>query len=217
MTTNFATTLRRWSWIPALASLGRNDGRAQVSNPGSAPSRGSAIASTLNNSPIWSGAVRRASAASISAACCGVAFACSRAARCSIPSRRRNSPWASGPCVRCACASRATRERGEIDLGGEVRLAGIGERIGEFMRAHGLQRVAERGRGVAIVDDQRRAAVLRDAPRQQTDRARRGAAPGSRRPARPPKCRGGGSGMTDEGRAGRRRGRPCAGASRRDP
>ena len=37
-------------------------------------------------------------------------------------------------------------ERGEIDVGGEVRLAGLGERVDVLVRLHRLQRVAGAGR-----------------------------------------------------------------------
>ena len=43
------------------------------------------------------------------------------------------------------------------------------------MTAHGLQRVAEAGRGVAVVDDERRAAMACDALREQARWAGRGA------------------------------------------
>ena len=66
------------------------------------------------------------------------------------------------------CAQVATA--GEIDLRGQIGLARILQRVGERVAAHGLQGVAERAFGMAVVDDQRRAAMPRDAPRQQRHR-----------------------------------------------
>src|SRR5207253_2859200 len=67
---------------------------AHDSNPGSSPSRGCAMAMTLNISPmpVRPGAVKRASAASIASACAAVAPALSLPARSTMPRRRRNSP-----------------------------------------------------------------------------------------------------------------------------
>ena len=45
-------------------------------------------------------------------------------------------------------------EIGEIDMGGEVGCSGIGKGIGEAMAAHGLQRVAEAGLLVTVIDDE---------------------------------------------------------------
>ena len=57
-------------------------------------------------------------------------------------------------------------EHGEIDMGGEVHLARIGEGIGEPVRLHRLKRVAQRRPFIAIIDDDRRAALPRDLLRQ---------------------------------------------------
>ena len=62
-----------------------------------------------------------------------------------------------------AGVDRGAGKRGEIDMGGEVGLAGFGERVGIGVAAHRLQRVAEGGTLVAVVDDQRRTAVDGDA------------------------------------------------------
>src|SRR5690606_41546142 len=51
----------------------------------------------------------------------------------------------------------------EVDMRGEVRLAGLRERIDARMALQRLERVAERA-PAAVVDDQRRAATPRDAP-----------------------------------------------------
>ncbi len=48
----------------------------------------------------------------------------------------------------------------EIHMAREVRFAGVGKRRVVFMHAHGLQRIAEASRHVAVVDDQRRAAMV---------------------------------------------------------
>ncbi len=47
-------------------------------------------------------------------------------------------------------------EFGEIDMCGQVGFAGARERFGVVLAAHGLQRVAEAGRVVAVVDKERR-------------------------------------------------------------
>ncbi len=83
-----------------------------------------------------------------------------------MPSRRRKS----------ACIERAERldahrfgrvhQRLEVDMRGEVDRAGRGERIGIAVAADGLKGVAGGAVFVAVVDDQRRAAVARDAARQ---------------------------------------------------
>ena len=43
---------------------------------------------------------------------------------------------------------------------GEVRLAGIDERVDHAVGSHGLQRIADPGEGVAIIDEQRDAALF---------------------------------------------------------
>ena len=65
----------------------------------------------------------------------------------------------------------AARHRGEIDVRGDVAFAGLDQRVDDAMAAHRLQRVAERGDGVAVVDEQREPAL----PRQPPARARRSA------------------------------------------
>ena len=55
----------------------------------------------------------------------------------------------------------AARHRGEIDMGGDVDFAGIGQRIDHAMRAQGLQRLAKSGRRMAVVDEQSRPALSR--------------------------------------------------------
>ena len=49
---------------------------------------------------------------------------------------------------------RRALEIGEIDMGGEVGRAGVGKDVGEAMGAHGLQRVAEAGLRVTVIDDE---------------------------------------------------------------
>src|SRR6185437_13597788 len=61
-----------------------------------------------------------------------------------------------------AGGARASRHRGEIDMRGEVALAGRNERVDISVRAQGLQSVAKPGDGVAVVDQQGRAALFRD-------------------------------------------------------
>ena len=60
----------------------------------------------------------------------------------------------------------AARHGGEIDVRGEIAIARRRERIDVAMGAQGLQRVAESGDRVAIVDEERRAALL-DEPRAE--------------------------------------------------
>ena len=73
--------------------------RRYVSNPGSTPNFGSAIASTLNKSPMPFGpvSVSRAIAPSISAVLFGRRLRLQRRARFSMPRRSRKSRCESGP------------------------------------------------------------------------------------------------------------------------
>src|SRR5580700_2369807 len=75
------------------------DHHGGVSNPGSGPSLGSAMASALNNSPMPCAplSVRRERARSISSALSREALAMSAAARWSMPSRSRRSRCRTGP------------------------------------------------------------------------------------------------------------------------
>src|SRR5580704_17570473 len=75
------------------------DHHGGVSNPGSGPSFGSAMASALNNSPMPCAplSVRRERASSISSALSREALALSAAARWSMPSRSRRSSCRMGP------------------------------------------------------------------------------------------------------------------------
>src|SRR5580704_9363909 len=75
------------------------DHHGGVSNPGSVPSFGSAMASALNNSPMPCAplSVRRERASSISSALSREALALSAAARSSMPSRSSRSRCAMGP------------------------------------------------------------------------------------------------------------------------
>src|SRR5580704_12911855 len=75
------------------------DHHGGVSNPGSVPSFGSAMASALNNSPMpWAPvSVRRDAASSISSALSREALALSAAARWSMPSRSSKSRCGMGP------------------------------------------------------------------------------------------------------------------------
>ncbi len=45
------------------------------------------------------------------------------------PSAARNAPCVTGPCTAAPGALRGARQRGEIDMDGEVRLAGIGQHV----------------------------------------------------------------------------------------
>ena len=65
-----------------------------------------------------------------------------------------------------AGGARAARHRGEVHMRGEVAFARVGQRVDRAMGAHRLQRVAEAGGGVAVVEEQRRAALF-DQPRAE--------------------------------------------------
>ena len=59
-----------------------------------------------------------------------------------------------------AGGARAARHGGEIDMGGQVAFARLGQRVDLPMGAHGLQRIAKAGGGAAVVEEQRRAALF---------------------------------------------------------
>ena len=61
-------------------------------------------------------------------------------------------------------ASTAARQRLEIDMRGEIDVAGRGQRIGIGVLADRLQGVADGAFGMAVVDHQRGAAVAREPP-----------------------------------------------------
>ena len=62
----------------------------------------------------------------------------------------------------------AAGHRGEIDVRGEIAFPGHGERVDEAMGAQRLQRVAEPGHGMAVVDHERRATLLHE-PRAELE------------------------------------------------
>ena len=62
--------------------------------------------------------------------------------------------------------SRHIADDAEIDMGGQVHLARIGKGVGELVRLDGLERVPQQRPFIAIVDDDRRPALLGDALRQ---------------------------------------------------
>src|SRR5581483_3776700 len=83
----------------------RSDQAARPSlSPAGAGSDGCASASTLNTLPISSGSIKRRQAASIAAACAGVARSLSAAARVARPSATRNAPCVTGPQARAPAA-----------------------------------------------------------------------------------------------------------------
>ena len=57
--------------------------------------------------------------------------------------RARNAPCVTGPWTAAPSARAARRKGGEIDMDGQVGLAGLGQRVGEGVALHRLQRVAE--------------------------------------------------------------------------
>ena len=61
----------------------------------------------------------------------------------------------------------AARQGRKVDMGGQVRFAGLGQRIDESMGLHGLQRFAEPGGRVAIIDDQRSPSLAHQAGRDR--------------------------------------------------
>ena len=116
----------------------------------------------------------------------GAHWRAQRRARASMPSARSHAPCVTGPWTHRALGLRPLGQRREIDMRGQVALARFVERIGIGVAAHRLQRVADRGAFIAIVDDQRRAALRAPAaPRARaaiaTRRARfRGSIPARR-------------------------------------
>src|SRR5262249_26520281 len=90
--------------------LSLNHGVGGCSNPGGVESDGAAIASALNKVPICSRWSKRSVAVRMSAACAGVAFRASAAARSLMPRRSSSVFWAIGPYT-AAPASRAARAR----------------------------------------------------------------------------------------------------------
>ena len=129
--------------------------------PAGAALLSSPTASTRKRVPIWSGAIKRASAASIAAR------------RWASPARAfkvSGTLHDAQPLQEIALADRpegrhagGLGEGGEIDMRAEVGFAGPVEKVRAAMTAHGLQRGAEAAVIVAIVDDQRPAAVAAQA------------------------------------------------------
>ncbi len=82
-------------------------------------------------------------------------------ARSPMPRRASRSVW-----VRMAASAPlgagGVHHRGEVGVDGQVGLAGGGQGIDLLMAAQRLQGVAEAGLGAAVVDQQRRAAVLHE-------------------------------------------------------
>src|SRR5690606_18075328 len=73
-----------------------SEGHDQPSNPGTTRGLGEKIAQALKSVPIWSSPISRSSCRSITGAASGRPVL-SAAARGSMPSRRRNSPWPRQP------------------------------------------------------------------------------------------------------------------------
>ncbi len=132
-----------------------------------------------------------------------------RRARASAPRARRRcrAPAGSRPAssarTTAAPPARAARASGEIDMGGQVGLARLGERVDEGVAPHRLQRVAEAGASVAVVDDaapRRPARTIRLARRSAISAAAASATRASRRRARRPGEAGSGSGARPKAR-----------------
>ena len=66
--------------------------------------------------------------------------------------RRQKGTLADGAMYRTPGFRRDSAKGREIDMGGQIRLARIGQDIGEFMAAYSLQRFAGTACGMAIVD-----------------------------------------------------------------
>ena len=77
-----------------------------------------------------------------------------------MPSRLRNSPCGTGPWTRAPTILGGAHQRLEIDMGGDVGLAGIFQGIGEAVAGDGLKGIAGVAAQVAIIDDQRRAILI---------------------------------------------------------
>ena len=134
-------------------------------NPAGSGQPGATSAIALNRRPIWSGAVSRARAAAISGPRSGAALA-SEAARSLIPIALSQAPCGDGPKMRTPRGAGGRRQRVEIDMGGEIALAGRLERIGIGMAGDGLQRVAGAGPIMTVIEDQRRAALRGETARE---------------------------------------------------
>ena len=118
---------------------------------------------TLNKRPISSSSHSRRRAAAIASVRSGLRAA-SAAARAPMPERLEPTPLADTAASDDAGLARGRRHRREIDVRGQIALARRLERIGKAMARHRLQRVAALARRIAIIDDQRDAAMLpRDA------------------------------------------------------
>ena len=98
---------------------------------------------TLNKLPISPRSHKRATRRGDSSARSGLRAA-SAAARCPIPSASSQSPWLDQPASTAHAGLRRLGQRLEIDMGGQILLARVGQRIGEGVAAHRLQRVARR-------------------------------------------------------------------------
>ena len=82
-----------------------------------------------------------------------------RARAASMPIGAQEIALVDRPVDRGARRARAARHRGEIDMRGDVGLAGVDQRIDHLVRAQRLQRVAEAGDAMSVVDEQRDAAL----------------------------------------------------------
>ena len=109
--------------------------------------------------PVPRSAVRRVERAVDLGVLAGRRAPSSASARVSMPSRRRNRAWLDRAVHARAEAVGGMRQRLEIDMRGEVDLAGLAQRIDEVVAADRLQRVADGALRVAIVDHQRGAAL----------------------------------------------------------
>ena len=99
-----------------------------------------------------------------------------------MPSVSSQVPWLTTRLDRAPARARGG-QRGEIDVGGEILLARVVERVGKGVAANRLKRVAVLAAGIAIIDDDRGAAMAREMVARARPRPRRAPARsrGSRR------------------------------------
>ncbi len=145
---------------------------------------------TLNRAPISPSPspASRAKAESTSAACCGVRVALERFGALEDAELLQEFALLDRTVDQGVGGGGGARQRREIDMGGQVGKAGLGERIDELMGLDRLQGLAETGAPIAIIDGQSRAVIghdVRGDPRHQPVRGGAEFENGARRAPRP--------------------------------
>ena len=146
--------------------------------PGASFTARRVTASTLNKAPMSSAAppVSRARAASTCVRLFRRRVALQRVRALQDPQLAQEGALLDRPVDAGVGGRRRARERGEIDMGGEVGLARLGQRIDELMRLDRLQGLAEGGADIAVINHQRRAVLGDDARGDPGHQALRGGA-----------------------------------------